>query len=569
MRIISVEFVNDELLGDLVLDLSDPNAISLDTVILAGENGCGKTSILESIYKFSELALVPSTERKNKSIIITYQIPTDQLVRIANRVESGHQKIKNAINGIVSIKKDYSVTAYNYSQYIISFDYPTEQGTKSFSGPIYSMFQYDDIKALFATAFSTVEINYNTSKISTVTSKEVDSNITTSSRSSGNTATEIKQLFVDIQNNDALELSEWVHDHPGEAPPDEVMDRRIKRFNNAFSHIFDTLRFKTIHTQNGEKQVIFTKNDKEIPIESLSSGEKQIVFRGAFLLKDIQSTKGRIVLIDEPEISLHPNWQKKILDFYKNLFVDDNQKQTSQVLVATHSPFVVHNQNRKNDKVIVLQRNDAGSITVVEHPEYYDCSSTRAIEDAFQDSVIISHMENEEQIVYLEGRTDEKYFNRAVEVYDYSNLPFKFKWVGYLDPSGNEVNTGKDSLGKAAHFLISLNRPVKSVCLFDCDTSRTETEKNNVICYALATYKNAKGMKKGIENALILDDIDLQPYYSTKQTLGDYGDEKNIKEFNKMLCCNSLCAMSADILKDVFANLKVEIDKLIARLSQR
>lgn len=568
MRIISVEFVNDELLGNLVLNLSAPSATPVDTVIFAGENGCGKTSILESLYKFSELELVPSNGRKNKSITITYQIPADKLTKISERVEGIPQNIKNAINGIVSIKKDFSVSTYNYSQYIIHFDYPAVQGLKSFTGTINSMFKYDDIKALFATAFSTVEINYNPSKISTVTSKDVDSTSIKSSRSGGNIATEIKQLFVDIQNNDAIELSEWVHDHPGEVPPDEVIDRRVKRFNNAFSFIFDTLRLKTIHTQNGEKQVIFTKNDREIPIEALSSGEKQIVFRGAFLLKDIQSTKGRIVLIDEPEISLHPNWQIKILDFYKNLFVDENQKQTSQVLVATHSPFVVHNQNRKNDKVIVLQRNDTGTITVADHPEYYDCSNTKVIEDAFQDAFFVSHIENEAQIVYLEGRTDEKYFNKAIEVFDYLDLPFRFKWVGYLDDSGNEVNTGKDSLGKAAHFLISLNRTVKTVCLFDCDTSRNETEKNNVISYALDTYQNAKGMKKGIENALVLDNIDLQPYYSSKTKYGDYGDEKTITEFNKMLCCDSICAMDFDILKVVFANLKIEIDKLIAKFSQ-
>lgn len=178
--------------------------------------------------------------------------------------------------------------------------------------------------------------------------------------------------------------------HPGEVPPDEIIDRRIKRFNNAFSYVFDTLRFRTVQTQNGEKRVIFTKNGLDIPIESLSSGEKQIVFRGAFLLKDIQSTRGRIVLIDEPEISLHPNWQIKILDFYKNLFIDENQKQTSQIFIATHSPFVVHNKNRRNDKIIVLKRNSTGIINVEDHPEYYDCGSTRAIEDAFQDSRIVN-----------------------------------------------------------------------------------------------------------------------------------------------------------------------------------
>jgi len=53
-------------------------------------------------------------------------------------------------------------------------------------------------------------------------------------------------------------------------------------------------------------------------ISQLSSGEKQIVFRGSFLLKDKESSKGALILIDEPEISLHPNWQLKVLSFFKN-----------------------------------------------------------------------------------------------------------------------------------------------------------------------------------------------------------------------------------------------------------
>ena len=167
----------------------------------------------------------------------------------------------------------------------------------------------------------------------------------------------------------------------------------------------------------------------------------------------------------------------------------------------------------------------------------------------------------------MEGRTDEKYFNTATKVFGYTDLPFKFKWVGYLDESGNEVNTGKDSLGKAAHFLISLNRSIKTVCLFDCDTSRNKTEKNNVISYALDTYPNTRGMKKGIENALVLDRVNLQPYYSSKTKYGDYGDEKTITEFNKMACCDALCSMDANVLQEIFANLKSEIDKLIAIFS--
>ena len=72
-----------------------------------------------------------------------------------------------------------------------------------------------------------------------------------------------------------------------------------------------------------------------------------------------------MVFLDEPEISLHPTWQKKILDYYKNIFTDDNSVQTSQIFVVTHSPFIIHNKNRKNDKVIVLSRNSETNLIEV------------------------------------------------------------------------------------------------------------------------------------------------------------------------------------------------------------
>lgn len=132
MRILSIEFSNDELLGNLILDLSDLNSKSLDTIIFAGENGCGKTSILEALYKFSELQLVSDNDHSNKSITVTYQIPCEQLAQIASHLNGTASNIKYAVDGIISIKKDFSITDYNYSQYIVQFKYSTEQGEKTF-----------------------------------------------------------------------------------------------------------------------------------------------------------------------------------------------------------------------------------------------------------------------------------------------------------------------------------------------------------------------------------------------------------------------------------------------------
>ena len=187
-----------------------------------------------------------------------------------------------------------------------------------------------------------------------------------------------------------------------------------------------------IENKNGRKVILFKKNNEDIPIDNLSSGEKQIVYRGCFLLKDVNALHGAFVFLDEPEISLHPSWQAKIMNYYKNIFTDKNGIQTSQIFVVTHSPFIIHNDSRKNDKVIVLTRDKNGEIVVKEKAEYYKCNSIELVQDAFY----INDFNCEKPTVFLEGRTDEKYFDRALEIYAHE-VPFQFKWVGYVKEDGN------------------------------------------------------------------------------------------------------------------------------------
>lgn len=322
--------------------------------------------------------------------------------------------------------------------------------------------------------------------------------------------------------------------------------------------MFDNLEYSGIDNQNGEKVVLFKKYDELIPIDSLSSGEKQIVYRGSFLLRDINALNGAFVFIDEPEISLHPLWQMKIMDFYKGIFTNDAEQQTSQMFVVTHSPFIIHNENRRNDKVIVLARNEEGQIVIREEPEYYKCSSVELVKDAFN----VTLFNEGHSTIYLEGRTDEKYFNKALEVYDYT-VPFSFRWVGYQKDNGQEENTGKTALDKAYLFLVGRNLSEKNVCLFDCDTGRKECMRNNTYIRVIPTFQNSKGMKKGIENALVLDDIDMSAFYLPRTIKGDYGDDTIKKEFQKMKFCNELCSMPNEVLIKVFANLKTVIDSLL------
>lgn len=73
-------------------------------------------------------------------------------------------------------------------------------------------------------------------------------------------------------------------------------------------------------------------NKEQIPYHSLSSGEKQLLI---ILIETLlQNQKKYIFLMDEPELSLHIEWQREIIPAIMKL------NPNAQIIAATHSPEV-------------------------------------------------------------------------------------------------------------------------------------------------------------------------------------------------------------------------------------
>lgn len=522
-KIRKVKFQDHPILKNLELDFCGKDGKALDTIIFAGENGTGKSTIVNALYEVAshtvKCPMWVEFENEGKVFCISYYLK--ERADGNPVVYANDEKGMNVYIGSDSLKNRYP-----------------------FSG-----------------IFSDVDINFHADDVSTVTSLTLDS-AKNSRRSTEKLPTQINQLIVDIQSTDNDELAHAYRTAKElkKSVADIVYEERMPRFTTAFNRMFESLTYSRIENVKGKKSILFQKNGVDIPITNLSSGEKQVVYRGCFLLKDVNATNGAFVFIDEPEISLHPNWQAKVMDYYKGIFTSEG-KQTSQIFAVTHSPFVIHNDTRRNDKVIILSRDDNGNIVVNDKPAYFKCNSIEAVQDAFQ----IDMSAHEQPIVYLEGRTDEKYFQKALEVYEYE-VGFQFKWIGYIDEKGEEANTGKDALNKAVPFLTARNSSVKSVCLYDCDTNKPLKELNNVITMSIQKFDNAAGISIGIENALVLDGIDLEPYRKQRKEVDGYGIEKLIPDFQKMKCCEDICNLDSEKLKTVFANLKTVIDQLIKLL---
>lgn len=111
----------------------------------------------------------------------------------------------------------------------------------------------------------------------------------------------------------------------------------IEVLNGLFQH-------KNITIGENNELVAVTQSDKRIPINRLSSGEKQLlIILGEALLKRGEPC---IYIADEPELSLHVTWQEKLIANLRQI------NPNAQIICATHSPDIV---STFNDKVFDME----------------------------------------------------------------------------------------------------------------------------------------------------------------------------------------------------------------------
>lgn len=139
------------------------------------------------------------------------------------------------------------------------------------------------------------------------------------------------------------ELHDMVYNIGGENPsfsdyrlkatnfPDQAgcINERIQMFYNTVNRLFAKTS-KTIQIDPHTNHLIFIDEGEVIPLYKLSSGEKQllIILLKVFLMEE----QPYILLMDEPEISLHIEWQYRLFEEIRRL------NPNCQIITSTHSP---------------------------------------------------------------------------------------------------------------------------------------------------------------------------------------------------------------------------------------
>ena len=100
----------------------------------------------------------------------------------------------------------------------------------------------------------------------------------------------------------------------------------------------DLLIRKTVYINERSILNVRMDNGTGLPIDKLSSGEKQILIM--FYLFLFEAKHRSLVIVDEPEISLHVAWQQSL----GKTFSDIARLRELHVIVATHSPQVIHDK---------------------------------------------------------------------------------------------------------------------------------------------------------------------------------------------------------------------------------
>lgn len=105
-------------------------------------------------------------------------------------------------------------------------------------------------------------------------------------------------------------------------------------------------------TSTGKIFATHTDSKRKLNINELSSGEQQVITIVSHII--FREQNNSLILIDEPELSLHVHWQDMLRNFFENF----KENKSVQLILATHSPELIYNLEDKCIPLSCRAKND-------------------------------------------------------------------------------------------------------------------------------------------------------------------------------------------------------------------
>ncbi len=105
-----------------------------------------------------------------------------------------------------------------------------------------------------------------------------------------------------------------------------------KQFQDMIDELFSETGKRIVRQSN---EIMFEQDGERLHPYQLSSGEKQILV--ILLTVLVQDNQNAVLFMDEPEVSLHIEWQQRLIGLIRSL------NPHVQIILTTHSPAVIMN----------------------------------------------------------------------------------------------------------------------------------------------------------------------------------------------------------------------------------
>ena len=309
----------------------------LDLIVLAGINGSGKTRVLESIRYWFEMF---------RSKAVNVELFYEENEREALESLMNSEKLTETEK---EMQKDIEFTDCLRNIKFYNDDCKNNKFENKNSKIISKSFE--NLKIFPKLIYVPTEINFEEiKKAQTNLKKEYRFiNIVDSY--------EIK----DIPSYIATRISKVANEEEN-LTMGQVRKKVFAEINGIFEILELDVKLSEISKDENSMPIFTDSSGKKFGINELSSGEKQLFLRT--LAIRMLNPENSIILIDEPELSLHPKWQQRIVDVYRKI------GENNQIIIATHSPHILGSVKKEN--IILLDKDGEGKIVVRTGDELYD-----------------------------------------------------------------------------------------------------------------------------------------------------------------------------------------------------